>query len=328
MSGPCEVKFTAKGRSNLFLIEEDVSQSQRIRGFTLERKAGDKWEQVITEAYIGEKRILPIPTIEAGTELRLRITSSKAKPQLAEIGLFLYQPLLMPVIHRGKDGRVVIEGQSDAAIHYTLDGSEPTVQSPAYARPFELPQGGLVRAVSARGAEASDCASFEIGLPKAKWKVVAFNNEETDAPVSAILDDDLTTEWHSPKGKAAAEDNLINSEIKEAWGVKSQKNKEAPDCFLTIDLGETKTITGFTYYPGKTTPNSKWSGLDRFTLHVGNTPDELKRPVASGLFFYDEESRQHGIHFANPATGRYFRIEAQKCSRSGLAAADIGLLGE
>ena len=327
-SGPCEVNFKAKDKSNLFLIEEDVSQSQRVRGFTLERKAGDKWELIIAETYIGEKRILPISTIEAATELRLRITSSKARPRLAEIGLFLYEPLLMPAIHRGNDGRVVIEGPSDAAIHYTVDGSEPTAQSPVFGGPFDFPQGGLVRAVSVRGAEVSDCAAFEIGLPKAKWKVLAFNNEERDSPASAILDDDLTTEWHSPKEKAAAEDNLINSEIKEAWGVKSQKNKENPDCFLTMDLGETKTITGFTYYPGKTTANPKWSGLDRFTLHVGNTPDELKRPVASGLFFQDEESRQHVIHFAKPAAGRYFRLEAQKCNRSGLAAADIGLLGK
>jgi len=327
-TGPCTVSFTAKEKSNLFLIQEDVTQGQRVRAFTLERNAGDQWETILTGSDIGIKRIFPIPTVNAGAALRLCITSSKAKPRLDEIGLFHFEPLLMPAIHRGADDRIVIAGPPEAVFHFTLDGSAPTAQSAVYTSPFDLPQGGWVRAVSVQDNQVSDPAAFAVGLSKKKWKVVACNNQEPAAPASAILDDDLATEWHSRKGaKEPPADSEINGEIKEAWGLKSQKKSETANCFVILDLGETQTVNGFTYYPGAANP--QWGASESFALYASNDLAKFDRPFAGPHFCYgDEAPRQHVVHFAQPVTGRFFRIEVTGCNRPGFAAADIGLLGK
>ena len=331
VNGPCEVDFKAKDKANLFLVEEDTSQGQRIRNFTLQKKVEGKWQPLLINEYtgekiIGEKLILRTPMIEAGTELRLRITSSKAKPRLSEIGLFLYDPVLMPAIHRGKDGRVVIEGQADAAIHFTLDGGEPTAKSPTYSGPVDLPQGGLVRAVCVLGEAVSDCAQFEIGLSKAKWKILGFSNEENGAPVSAVLDDDLTTEWRCSKGKPTAEEDITIRELKEEWGVKEAKKKEPLVLSLTVDMGETNTLTGISYYPGDI--SGQWNQLNHFSLFIGDAPNAIKHSVWCGEFFNDDERRQHVFHFPKPVSCRYFRIEAPTCPRVGLSVADLDMIGK
>ncbi len=68
------------------------------------------------------------------TQVRINILDAKAAPVISEVQLYKAPGLLhLPQIGRTSDGKVWIHSESgDPDIHYTLDGSEPTVKSPKY----------------------------------------------------------------------------------------------------------------------------------------------------------------------------------------------------
>lgn len=66
----------------------------------------------------------------------------------------------------------------DAALHYTLDGSDPGVQSPRYDQPLVLKEGADIRLIAYKdGWEASDTASLQIRKAGLKIKEVSLSKE-------------------------------------------------------------------------------------------------------------------------------------------------------
>ena len=59
------------------------------------------------------------------------------------------------VCETGNGVCVVLEAQGETPIHYTLDGSEPTVDSPLYTEPIQITESCTLKARSQRGGEMS-----------------------------------------------------------------------------------------------------------------------------------------------------------------------------
>ena len=62
---------------------------------------------------------------------------------------------------------VTIQGPQGASVHYTIDGSTPTAESPAYSEPFTLTDTATVRAIAILNEVSSSVASktFTKGTP-------------------------------------------------------------------------------------------------------------------------------------------------------------------
>ena len=80
---------------------------------------------------------------------------------------------------------------------------------------------------------------------------------------------------------------------------------------FVVDLGEPRTITGFTHLPR--TDNSKNGNIKDYEVYLSDNPDESKplakgTPIAKGTF--DNEVGESVVVFEAPVKGRYFRLRA------------------
>lgn len=120
-------------------LEEPIALGQRVRAFRVEARIGGVWREIARGSTIGARRLLRVEPVEA-TRLRIVIESARACPALSRVGAYLSPPRVS--IRSPEDvflGSTHVTLTSDlpvAAIHYTLDGSVPTADSPRYERPF------------------------------------------------------------------------------------------------------------------------------------------------------------------------------------------------
>jgi len=84
-------------------------------------------------------------------------------------------------------------------IHYTLDGSEPDVSSPVYERPFELPDGGVVKAVAIieSGAQKSEIVEARFDICPVGWTVKVVSAQHNNYPAANAIDGNPSTIWHT-----------------------------------------------------------------------------------------------------------------------------------
>jgi alpha-L-fucosidase len=211
------IQFPKKQSINRFMAQEHIALGQRVKGFTLEVKTADGWELIHRGTTIGAKRILRFEDV-ATDALRFTITDAKASPTLSRIGVYRAPALLIePILKRDKSGAVTLNVPgSNVDIYYTLDGSDPGINSPKYQGPFMLDQAVQLRAVSHDPAtgQLSEILVQDLDKPKAKWKVI-----HTDANAEKAIDEDPNTFWQSNGNE------------------------------LTVDLAEVMTLYGFTYLP-------------------------------------------------------------------------------
>ena len=136
---------------NVARIQEEISLGERVQAYHVEVLDGDNWLTVTDGRVIGHKQLRIFPAVTA-QRVRLVIDKAAAPPAIAEFGLHwnrfvLPASLAAPSILRYPSGWMVIIGASPMDdIRYTLDGSEPTLDSPAYVTAIHLPDGGVVRA--------------------------------------------------------------------------------------------------------------------------------------------------------------------------------------
>jgi alpha-L-fucosidase len=169
--------------------------------------------------------VVPVTT----DQVRIRITGSRLEPTLAEVGLFKQSLPGAPVISaRSRDGWMTITHPHPQPIVYTLDGTEPTAQSPVYRSPIALQRGGTVKAAvrTADGRLGLSESKSAVGLAPAGWKVVPPVGEETGFPAAQAIDAVAATYW----------------KVRATTG-------PAPRPALTIDMGGPERIAGFAYLP-------------------------------------------------------------------------------
>ena len=109
-SGPSTILDFGKPTSiNRFLAEEDITQGQRVRKFSLEAEVDGKW-QPLKDALvdegdglttIGHRRIICFPTVKA-TKLRFTILDSKCEPIIKKLGVYLAPELTADIPDAGE----------------------------------------------------------------------------------------------------------------------------------------------------------------------------------------------------------------------------------
>jgi hypothetical protein len=157
------------------------------------------------------------------------IDSSRTNPTLSHFGLYKSPPTVRIEPDGGafeRSLRVRLSCDSrNAAIFYTLDGSEPTLKSKRYIEPIDLTRSALVRAACSVGGDLAAEISEARFTKCLKTKSVVF-----EKPYSAK---------YPGRGDTTITDGRrgsLNFQDKEWLGF------DGDDVVATIDLGESKAI--------------------------------------------------------------------------------------
>ena len=317
--GPTATTLTAElpapVRANCLMLQEHIASGQRVEAFETEVFTDGEWRPAASGTTIGYKRLVRFPD-STFSRFRIRFTQYRLRPTLAGIGLYFAPPVLTaPKIARDASGMVSITTPAGTCARYTLDGSDPTDDSSLYVNPIPMPKGGVViaRTLSlSPTAEATlsgnTVARAEFGLAKEKWKIVDCDSQDGEEghPRKAI-DDDPTTFWHT----------------------RFRDKVDPMPHHLAVDLGETVTISGFTYTPRQ----DQWEGgiVMRARFEVSND-GESWTVVADNRYFDNivNSRQQQAVMLPTNVKARYFRMTALQCAHDDdfASAADVSVLVE
>lgn len=171
---------------NRAVFQEYVELGQRVRAWDLEARVDGDWRPVASGTTIGYKRIASFDAVTADA-LRLHITDSRACPTIATIGAHL-SPATVSIAPQSRVfmGSTTVELDVDLPgcdVHYTLDGSAPSLASPKYAAPILVTGSLTVRAAAARAGRLSPIVSSVdlVGYSAASLRTPVMFFREPDA---------------------------------------------------------------------------------------------------------------------------------------------------
>jgi alpha-L-fucosidase len=299
-------------------LQEAVDhRGQRIESFVIEAWNGTAWvaaEKIQSDdlTTVGHRRLIRLKSPVTTDQVRIRITGSRLEPTLAELGLFKQSIETLPptISDRNTNGIVSLSNAAGNKMVYTVDGSAPTTNSALYTSPIALP---LDRSVTVRTASLLPNGQLGIegsrifaGLMPIGWKVVSVDSEETvgaDNSAARAIDGDSSTIWHT------------------RWNA-DQKQPH----FITVDMGTTHRIGGFTYLPRQDGLLNGVVEKYRFETSADGVTWTTNIAEASFANIQNNPSLQE-VAFA-PVNARYFRFTSlQAIWRSGwTSAAEISVL--
>ncbi len=220
------ISFKRPTEVNRLLLQEYIPLGQRVKRFSLEANVDDKWVVIDTQTTIGYKRILKFETLSA-TQIRIKFLDSKGPLAISNVELYRAPNFLVePKVSRNKDGFVTLTvPNNDVEIYYTLDGSEPTSASTKYEQAFLIEHPVVLKTISydSKLKKSTAVSSTPIDVSKKNWKVSQVSSGKLAEAVLAI-DEDPQTFW-------ASEKDITDPQA------------------ITIDLGESLNLVGFTYWP-------------------------------------------------------------------------------
>jgi len=299
-------------------LQEAVDhRGQRIESFGIETWNGTVWvaaertgsDELTT---VGHRRLIRLKWPATTDQVRIRITGSRLEPTLAELGLFKQSVATLPptISDRSPNGAVSLSNLAGYKMVYTLDGSEPAAQSALYTGPISLP---LDRSVTLRAASLLPDGKVGVsgsrifaGLMPIGWKVVSVDSEETvgaDNSAARAIDGDASTIWHT------------------RWNA----DRKQPHC-ITVDMGKTNRIRGFTYLPRQ---DGLLNGVvEKYRFETSEGGVTWTTNIAEGSFanIQNNPSLQE-VSFA-PVTARYFRFTSLRAiwGSGWTSAAEISVL--
>ncbi len=94
---------------NCAVLQEDISQGQRVRKFVLEGYSNDKWITIKEGTSLGSKRIEEFPALRL-SKLRLRITDAIATPLIQNLALFNIEQFRQTTNDNSKNAPVTLGG--------------------------------------------------------------------------------------------------------------------------------------------------------------------------------------------------------------------------
>lgn len=253
-------------------LQEAVDhRGQRIESFAIDVWDGTGWvasEHVASDQLttVGHRRLIRLTSPVKTDKVRIRITGSRLEPTLAEIGLFKQAIAGLPPIisNRNVSGMVTIVNTGGCTMVFTVDGSEPTTHSTIYKSPFAPPPGSTVQAacLMPNGQLGIVASKSFIGLSSSGWKVVAVDSQETnqaDNAAAKAIDGDSSTFWHT------------------RWN----EDLTLPH-FITVDMGKSHRIHGFTYLPRQDgNPNGI---VERYRFQTSTDGVHWRTDIVSGTF--------------------------------------------
>ncbi len=237
-SKPIEIKLPAAVTINRFKIQEPVAKySERIEKVALDAWIDGTWKEISSASSVGFKRIMRFSDVTSD-RFRLRVEESRLKPYIADVSAHFHvaRPSRLSAT-RSLDGIVSIgkatdgfrwnrkdtDGQLPAGteIHYTVDGSTPTIESPLYNKPFAL-EYGTIKAMATLNGQTGPILENLFGYVKSEWKILDKAGESNKHNAYSAIDADPTTYWECESCKNAS---------------------------ITIDLGKNINISGIIYTP-------------------------------------------------------------------------------
>ena len=210
-----------------------------------------------------------------------------------------------------KDGAVTLSSAVGGEIRYTLDGSEPGVSSPLYREAILVDRDITVKArLFQTGAlPSSTVGQFfykpikTIDAGKTQWKLVSADSFEPGREAGNAIDGDVNSYWHSNWSGAAT----------------------AHPHELVVDMGKVYQLAGFKAHPR---PDGSQNGsIKAYAFYLSTDGKEWGEPVAQGALRANEVGV---VRFANPETGRYFKLVALSAHRgkwTSLAEMDVLAVG-
>jgi alpha-L-fucosidase len=84
---PIEIDINENKSFDRILLQEDISQGQRIEEALLEYFDGTNWQKINQITTVGYKRLVRFPTV-TGLKIRLTVLKARGKVLLSEIGVF------------------------------------------------------------------------------------------------------------------------------------------------------------------------------------------------------------------------------------------------
>ncbi len=301
-------------------LQEAVDhRGQRIESFVIEVRKDAAWvaaEKIPSDELttVGHRRLIRLKSPVTSDQVRIRIIGSRLEPTLAEIGLFKQSVSTLPptISDRGPDGTVSLSNLAGNKMVYTINGSAPATNSPIYSSPIALPadRSITVRAASLLPDGKLGIAGSRIfaGLMPIGWKVVSVDSEETagaDNSAARAIDGDSSTFWHT------------------RWNA-DQKQPHS----ITVDMGATHRIGGFTYLPRQ---DGLLNGVvERYRFETSPDGASWTTNIVNGLFANIQNNPGLQEVSFPPVSARYFRFTSlQALWRSGwTSAAEISVLPE
>ncbi len=231
-----------------------------------------------------------------------RLVEMKANSRPVKKSDYLYAE-----ISRDAKGKVSISCRPrKARVHYTLDGSEPTLASPRYRKPFKLAREGTVKAVgfAAPGDEKGPVSEAVFGYPKGKWRVVSVDAAHEWAPGEEAIDDEKRTAWFTP------------------W---DEDPPPAHPHEIVVDLGEVLVLKGISYLPYR----RERGRIKGYEVYVKRGGTDWCEAVARGEFAWREKERgQKEVLFDKAVAARMIRFVALSAKDGGpfTGVAELGVI--
>lgn len=284
-----EVQFAEAREVNRFVIREAIEhRGERVEAHSLEAYTNGEWQPVAEGKTIGHKRILRFPAVTTD-RLRLIITQSRLEPAISGISAHFYdEPPKPVVINRGTGGEVTLgvgtgfvwnnHGTADQSqnIVFTLDGSDPSIDSQRYEEPLRLPLGGHLKARSIAGGQMGQISEIRMGIVSDGWSA-RDSGEETGSAVNAF-DVRPGRQWNCCEGASAPYS-------------------------LTVDMKQPYAISGFTYHP-----SNRGGFIESFRVEVSDDGEQWE-PVHQGRFgnIRNDPTRRL-VTFQNEVETRFVRF--------------------
>lgn len=290
--GAFQVQLPVAQKINRILLQENIaSVGQRVRAHALDAWIDGQWNEIAQGTTIGYKKILRFAPVTTD-RFRVRILGSRLAPTICNFSAHYYQsPPQALEIKRDRQGLVAIQTKTTAhesvptgaVMRYTLDGSEPKLDSAIYSKPFELPLGGVVNARSYDGLNPGPIASRRLGMDSRAVRLVNYSSEQ------------------APHHSAA---NAIDGLVDTHW--LTSPHPQQPHQ-LVLDLGANYLIEGITYLPRqdrRTAEGLVESGFVEISRN-GKTWRDAGRFTFGNLL---NDPSERSVFFEDVRNARYLRI--------------------
>ena len=282
--------------NRIMLQEAIATHSERVEKHAVDAWVDNEWREIAVASNIGYKRILRFPEVTT-SKIRVRVLESRLSPAISHISAHYYKTRPPQLdFSRDKDGVVTIApmqtvfnwnpiGENAAdnlntgyEVYYTLDGSEPTLNSAKYESPLKVEYKTL-KAASYINNERGAVRSEDFGVVKRDWALIGVSSQVNNRPALNAFDAVKRTYWQS------------------------EESTENP--FISLDLGEKYLLKAFTYTPQTFHSNGMMASGEIQISENGATWDTVEK-FEFGNLINDPTPRTH--YFEKPVTTRYIRL--------------------
>lgn len=299
-----EFSFEVPIEFNRFLVQEYIPLGQRVKKFKLEYEANGKWHPIDEQTTIGYKRILRFPTVKT-SKIRFTILDSKDIPLISNIEIFNAPSLLVaPKFSRSKSGEISLKvPEKNIEIFYSLEGSTPTEKSILYEKPFLVEKPTTLKAIAfdRQRNKFSDVLTVQVDISKKLWTIKNVSSGDSNNALKAI-DEDAYSAFVTPQ---------------------STENQ-----YITIDLGNTISLKGFTYTPWQ----DRWASgtISRYIFEVSLDGTNWKTASEGEFGNIKNNPIEQRILFSEKHNARFIRLRSVSVvdSSNRVSFGEIGVISE